>query len=214
MSKAIQIPSVTAEFGYDTEHTSGMESQAAVYMERLMQEIGLETTLVEAVSGRKNAVGLYHATGNGRSLLFNGHIDVVPPGELEAWKDDPFSGKIDGEYVYGRGSTDMKGGNLAALYALKAIQSAGYAPAGDITFQTVVGEECKATEAGTGAVLDRGYRADAAIICEPTCAVKPFEINPAQAGIFEMKWTVTGKACHAGLRREVIRDGGAGEPFP
>lgn len=208
LSKAVRIPSVTSE--YDMENTKGMETEASVYMEQIMKEMGLETELIEAVQGRKNAVGVYKAKEDGKSLLFNGHIDVVPPGDLNAWEKNPFSGEVDETYVYGRGTADMKGGNLAALYALKAILQAGYAPAGDIIFSHSVGEECKATEAGTGAIMEKGYRADAAIVCEPTCGAAQFEVNPAQSGVFEMKWMVKGKACHAGMRREVIRDGGAG----
>lgn len=210
VSEAIQFPSVTPEYGFDPEHTGNMESKIAAYMGGIMEGMGLETEYVEAVPGRKNVVGVYRAHGTGKSLLFNGHLDVVPPGDAELWENAPFGGRVDQDYIYGRGAADMKGGNIAALYALKAIQRAGYAPKGKLLFQNVVGEECKVTEAGTGAVLDRGYLADAAIVCEPTCGSSPFGVNPAQSGVFEMKWTVTGKACHAGMRREVIRDGGAG----
>lgn len=215
VSDLVQIKSVTPEFGYEPEKTSGGERKVSEYLKSLMDKEGIETDIFEAegFSGRASLVGVYKGTGEGKSLMFNGHIDVVPPGDIEQWNgEDPFSGRIDDEYIHGRGSVDMKGGNAAALFALKALLKAGYKPKGDIVFQNAVGEECKVTEAGTGACLEHGPLADAAIVCEPTSTdAIPFEINTAQPGVFEMKWSVKGKSCHAARRGEVIRDGGLGE---
>ena len=212
VSDMVKIKSVTPEFGWEPEAAAGGESAVNEYTLKLMQDMGIEAELFAAKEGRSNLCGVYKGTGGGKSLLFNGHVDVVPPGDLAEWNGmDPFSGKVDGEFVYGRGSVDMKGGNAAALFALKGLLKAGCKPKGDVVYQHVVGEECKVTDAGTGACLDKGCTAHAAIVCEPTCsAAMAFEINPASPGIFEMKWQVKGKSCHVGMRREVIRDGGAG----
>lgn len=210
VSDMVQIPSVTPEFAYEPEYTADGETKVSRYMQKIMEDMGLKTDLFAAKDNRNNVVGIYESAKKGKSILFNGHVDVVPPGDLSLWGAEPFSGKVENGFIYGRGSVDMKGGNAAALYALKAILNAGFKPQGDVIFHNAVGEECKVTEAGTGACLEKGYTADAAVVCEPTCGGVPFEINPAQSGIFEMKWEVKGKACHAGLRREVIRDGGAG----
>lgn len=211
VSEMVKIPSVTPEFGYQPEQSNGGESQVNRYTETLMRQMGLETDLFATTVGRDNLVGIYKGQGEGRSLLFNGHVDVVPPTDEETWAFPPFSGEVHGGFIHGRGTVDMKGGNAAALFALKALLNAGLLPKGNVVFQHVVGEEVKNTEAGTGACLDRGYLADGAICCEPTCSdQRAFEVNPASSGIFEMKWRVKGKPCHAGLLREVIRDGGRG----
>lgn len=210
VSDTVKIQSVSPEFGIKLDAYGDGESKVNRYMQKVMEDAGLSTDLFAALDGRHNLVGVYKGQGGGKSLLFNGHVDVVPPGDSE-WKDgDPFSGKVENGYIYGRGSVDMKGGNAAAVFALKALLKTGFKPKGDVIIQHVAGEECKATEVGTGACLDKGYLADAAIVMEPTCSATPFEINTASSGIFEMKWTVKGKSVHAGLRREVVRDGGAG----
>lgn len=215
VSELVQIKSVTPEFGWNLEETAGGEKKVSEYLKGLMDKEGLQTDIFEAegFEGRASLVGVYKGAGEGKSLMFNGHIDVVPPGDVEQWgADDPFSGRVDGEYIHGRGSVDMKGGNAAAIFALKALLKAGYKPKGDVIFQNAVGEECKVTEAGTGACVERGPLADAAIVCEPTSTdAIPFEINTAQPGVFEMKWSVKGKSCHAARRGEVVRDGGLGE---
>jgi acetylornithine deacetylase len=208
VSDLVRIPSVNPTFGWEPERTNGKETEVNSYSKKLMESIGIKTEMFAETDGRENLCGVYKSAGGGRSLLFNGHVDVVPPDETD---NEPFSGKVDKEYIYGRGSVDMKGGNTAALFALKALLKAGYEPLGDVLFQHSVGEECKETEIGTGACLARGYRADAAIVCEPTCTdAVLYEVNPASCGVFEMKWKVKGKSCHSGMRREVIRDGGAG----
>ncbi len=210
VSDTVKIQSVSPEFGISLPAYEDGETKVNRYMQKVMEEAGLKTDLFAAVNGRHNLVGVHKGQGGGKSLLFNGHVDVVPPGET-AWKDgDPFSGKVENGWIHGRGSVDMKGGNAATVFALKALLKAGLQPKGDVIIQHVAGEECKATEVGTGAVLDKGYLADGAIVVEPTCSGQPFEINTASSGIFEMKWSVKGKSVHAGLRREVVRDGGAG----
>lgn len=212
VSNMVQIKSVTPEFGWNPTESTGGESAVNEYTFELMKDIGIECELYEAQTGRANLCGIFKGEGGGRSLLFNGHVDVVPPGDLAEWgEEDPFSGKVDDEYIYGRGSVDMKGGNAAALFALKAINNAGVKLKGDVIYQNVVGEECKVNEAGTSACLEKGYVADAAIVCEPTCSdTDRFQIYTASVGVMEMKWKVRGKSCHVGMRREVIRDGGAG----
>jgi len=104
-------------------------------------------------------------TQKGRSLILNGHIDVVPVGPLDMWNRPPFEPYIDDGWMFGRGAGDMKSGLVANLYALDALRDAGFTPAADVYFQSVVEEEC--TGNGALACLQRGYRADAALIPEP-----------------------------------------------
>lgn len=113
-----------------------------------------------------NVVGSHRSRSRtGRSLILNGHIDVVPVGPLDMWDSPPFEPHIDSGWMYGRGVGDMKAGLASNLFALDALRSLGYAPAADVHFQSVVEEEC--TGNGALACLQRGYTADAALIPEP-----------------------------------------------
>ncbi|PHP65687.1 acetylornithine deacetylase [Zhengella mangrovi] len=105
------------------------------------------------------------STAKGRSLILNGHIDVVPEGPLDMWDSPPFAPRVDGGWMYGRGAGDMKAGLASNLFALDALRFCGFAPAADVFVQSVVEEEC--TGNGALACLQRGYRADAALIPEP-----------------------------------------------
>ena len=113
-----------------------------------------------------NVVGTHRSeTGHGKSLILNGHIDVVPVGPLDMWDVPPFEPYVDDCWMFGRGVGDMKGGLVANLFALDALREAGFRPAADVYIQSVVEEEC--TGNGALACLQRGYQADAALIPEP-----------------------------------------------
>jgi len=113
-----------------------------------------------------NVVGIHRSkTQSGRSLILNGHIDVVPAGPLDMWDSPPFEPRVEDGWLYGRGGGDMKAGLASNLFALDALRACGLAPAGDVFFQSVVEEEC--TGNGALACLARGYKADAALIPEP-----------------------------------------------
>ena len=136
--------------------------------------------------------------GTGQCLVFNGHIDVVPAGDHANWSHDPWGGEQDGEYIYGRGACDMKGGLIAAFYAIKAIKASGVPLRGTLLLQSVIGEEDGGL--GTFATLVRGYTGDAAIICEPT----RLNLIPAQAGALTFTVRVPGKSAHASVRLEGV----------
>ena len=104
-------------------------------------------------------------TNKGKSLILNGHIDVVPTGPMNMWDKPPFNPYIKNNWMYGRGVGDMKAGLTSNLFALDALRSLGLLPASNVYFQSVVEEEC--TGNGALACLQRGYHADAALIPEP-----------------------------------------------
>lgn len=138
-----------------------------------------------------NVVGAHRAANpKGKSLILNGHIDVVPTGPLDMWTTPPFNPKIDDGWLYGRGGGDMKAGLVAALYAFDALRDAGYRPAADVYLQSVVEEEC--TGNGALACLQRGYRADAAIIPEPSGD----RLSTAQVGVMWFQVKVKGRPAH------------------
>ncbi|HNB26949.1 MAG TPA: ArgE/DapE family deacylase [Alphaproteobacteria bacterium] len=113
-----------------------------------------------------NVVGAHRPKDQkGKSLILNGHVDVVPLGPLDMWERPPFDPVIEGDWLHGRGSGDMKAGLIANIAALDALRRLGYQPAAPVYVQSVTEEEC--TGNGALACLLRGYRAEAAIIPEP-----------------------------------------------
>ncbi len=208
----VQIPSVNPTYpGIDRDAALGGETRVNEFCQPRMEAVGLKTDLWEAEEGRANLVGRLSGTGGGRSLIFNGHVDVVPPGPDVNWTQaGPWSGEVIDGVIWGRGSCDMKGGNAAALTAIKAVLQAGLRPKGDMILEYVVGEEMMNTEAGTGATIERGYRADAAIVVEASGPPHRLGIIPASPGLLYMACTIKGKAVHASMRDELIRAGGAG----
>ena len=138
-----------------------------------------------------NVVGIHRsAARKGRSLILNGHIDVVPEGPLDMWSTRPFEPSIDGDWMHGRGVGDMKAGLAANLFALDALRHLGFAPAADVFFQSVVEEEC--TGNGALACLQRGYAADAALIPEPFAE----ELVTAQLGVLWFQVHLRGMPTH------------------
>ncbi len=145
-----------------------------------------------------NVVGVWKGKGGGRSLILNGHIDVVPPGNRSDWELEPYSGEVKNGRLYGRGATDMKGGNTAMLLALKCLKDLDLPLNGDLIFESVVEEESGGT--GTLAAIERGYRADAALIPEPT----KMKVFPKQQGSMWFRITVSGRGAHGGTRYEGV----------
>lgn len=142
-------------------------------------------------AGMTNVVGTYRpGTERGRSLILNGHIDVVPEGPAEDWSRYPWDAPVIDGWMYGRGAGDMKAGLAANLFAFDAVRAAGFEPAGRIHFQSVVEEEC--TGNGSLSALMRGYQADAVIIPEP----EEDMLVRANVGVLWFKVRVTGNPTH------------------
>jgi acetylornithine deacetylase len=142
-------------------------------------------------AGRRNVVGVWKGTGGGRSLLLNGHVDTVPLEPLDQWADGPLSGAIHDGKIWGRATSDMKGGLAAMTMAVVILQRLGLRPKGDVTLEYVVDEE--RTGLGTLACVHRGYKADAGISCETS----DMEIMPACIG--RMWFTVRLRGKPAGI---------------
>jgi len=140
-----------------------------------------------------NVVGVHRPKETkGRSLILNGHIDVVPTGPLDLWTKPPFAPHVENGWLYGRGSGDMKGGLVAALAAFDAVDRLGYRPAAEVYLQSVIEEEC--TGNGALACLQRGYRAEAAIIPEPA----QNGCDMSQLGVMWFQLKVRGRPTHVG----------------
>ena len=152
----------------------------------------------KSYEGSPNVVGVCKGVGGGKSIILNGHIDVVPEGDKSKWQFDPFSGQIMNGKMYGRGTTDMKGGNVSLLFALEAIIKSGINLKGDVIFESVIEEETGGV--GTLATVVRGYKADAAIIPEPT----NMKLFIKQQGSMWFRVMVEGRSAHGGTRYEGV----------
>jgi acetylornithine deacetylase len=161
--------------------------------DRIRDHPGYSPSIVP-YAGRHNVVGVHQPKGpvRGRSLILNGHIDVVPVGAQRLWTRPPFEPRIDGDKLYGRGAGDMKAGIVAYCMAFEALRKLGYEPAAPVFLQSVIEEEC--TGNGALACLVQGYRADAALIPEPIPG-----IMTGQMGVMWVGIEVLGLPVHAAV---------------
>jgi acetylornithine deacetylase len=188
----------------------GQEQSAQALMKARFQALGLdvrELAIDEAAlkghpgyspslvsyDGRVNVIGVHQPrTVRGRSLILNGHIDVVPVGAERLWTRPPFEPHVDGDKLYGRGSNDMKAGIVAYTMAMQALRRLGWQPAAPVVLQSVIEEEC--TGNGALACLLAGYTADAALIPEPFD-----QVMSAQMGVMWLTLDVYGVPVHASV---------------
>jgi acetylornithine deacetylase len=143
-------------------------------------------------------VGIHHPKNEmGRSLILQGHVDVVPEGPHRMWTHPPYDPVIVGDWLYGRGGADMKAGHAANFFCLDALKRLGLQPAATLYLQSVVEEE----STGNGALMThlRGYRAAAVLIPEP----EDEKLVRANVGVLWFTLDVTGEPAH-------VRDMGAG----
>jgi acetylornithine deacetylase len=204
LQELVRVPSVTgeegavgavvgrafSERGLDVDTWEATREETDPYREHVGEQSSYEDRL--------NFAGARRGTGDGRSILLGAHIDTVDPGDPAAWKGDPLSGNLQGDLLYGRGSCDMKGGLVTHLVALDALSDLGIGLRGDVTVAATVGEE----NGGLGALSTvlRGYRADAAIITEPT----RLALVPAQGGSLVFRLKIPGRSAHAAVREEGV----------
>jgi acetylornithine deacetylase len=160
------------------------EQRIAAGLAGILRAWNIAADAVDAVPGRPNVVATIKGSGGGRSLMLNGHIDVVG---VEGMTHAPFDAHETGGRLYGRGSSDMKGG-VAAMCAAAA-RLVGRLK-GDLIVAAVADEEWES--AGTASLLGSGLRADAAIVTEPT----RLQLMPAHKGFVWMEFTVQGRAAH------------------
>ncbi|KAJ5168380.1 uncharacterized protein N7482_003974 [Penicillium canariense] len=167
------------------------ESEIVDYLSAWFAHRDIEFHRIETVAGRPSILGIIRGSGGGKSLMFNGHIDTV---SLSSYEGEPLSGSLamkEGEeVVLGRGSLDMKGGVAAALAALSSIKASGQIPRGDIIVAAVSDEEDASQ--GTQDLLAAGWRADAAIVAEPTMQT----IATAHKGFVWVEIDILGVAAH------------------
>lgn len=153
------------------------------------------------LSGRPQLIARICGTGGGRSLLLNGHVDVVETGRREAWSSDPFRARLHAGRLYGRGACDMKGGVAAMVLAAEVLAELGVPLRGDLLLNAVTDEE--STGAGALACVARGLRADGCLIPEPTSG----DAWLGSRGVLLPTVEVDGRAGHTGMARGDELDG-------
>ncbi len=211
-SDLIKRPSVNPNYpNIDLGRFRGGESRCNERLAESYQSIGCQVDFFEAAPGRHNLVGVLKGSGGGKSLIFNGHIDTVPYTEPDKWLGkDPFSGIVENGRIYGRGACDMKAGIVAQFMAAKALADCKIKLKGDVILESVLGEEWMEHQIGTTAVIQRGYRADAAVISEASAPPVSLAVIPATSGMIWMSLTCRGKPAHFAVRDELVRAGGQG----
>ncbi len=215
--RLIRFPTLAPLLGERAEGTAYRDLQA--FVSRRLESLGFRTETWETdASSLENFPGsgvvpdrdLRHMPivvgrreGRGPSLLLNAHYDVVPPGLRENWTRPPFDGVVEGGQIFGRGACDMKGGFAAMLHALECLRDGGVEPLGPLVFESVPDEE--QTSMGTLACCQRGIRADAGIIPEPT----GLQVLVACRGSFSGTIVVEGRAGHSEMTQPPWEEGGA-----
>ena len=164
------------------------ENAMAVYIRDFFEKAGIEATLEYVVEGRCNVYATLKGTGRGKNLLFNGHMDTVPPYDMT----DALLPRREGSRIIGRGASDMKGSLACMMIAMKILKDSGISLAGDMIFSGVIDEEL--TSQGTRALLRKGIRADGAIVGEPT----GLDVCIGHKGLQWFQFDIHGKAVHGG----------------
>ena len=190
--------------------TLGNEAGALSEMERLYRHLGLQPQRIPTVpekleghagfspplisyEGRDNVAAIHRPrAAKGRSLVLQGHVDVVPEGAADMWESPPYVPTIRDGRVYGRGAGDMKAGVVSYCMAFAALKRAGLQPAAEVQLQAVIEEEC--TGNGALATMLAMPRADAAIIPEPGPGVDAY--YSAEVGVVWAWVTVSGRPAH------------------
>lgn len=170
-----------------------VESAAAAVVAEVMQGFGWPVTITEPIPGRPNVIGVVQGLKPGRTLMFEGHSDVVTEGDPGDWSFDPFGGDIVDGRLRGRGSADMKGGVAAMIYAARAAELAGFN--GRILVGVLVDEEGMMRGAKHFAASALAVGVDGVIVCEPEAG----EICPTSKGAIRLAVQLTGRMAHGAM---------------
>jgi succinyl-diaminopimelate desuccinylase len=186
----VRIPSV-----FCPGTREGNETRVAQHIAEYLGGNGFDVRLEEVTPGRPNVWALWTGDRPGKTLLFEGHTDVVTEGPAEEWKYPPFGAELVGSRIYGRGSCDTKGNLAAAVMAVKAIKDSGVPFAGRILLCHPVDEE--GMMSGIKHFIRQGHAegVDGAVICEP----EENQLCVAQKGAMRVEVTVRGKMAHGAM---------------
>ncbi|EKN70982.1 acetylornithine deacetylase or succinyl-diaminopimelate desuccinylase [Neobacillus bataviensis LMG 21833] len=173
----------------------GNEKRVAEVIKTYLASSNLHVELDDLGNNRANIFVTYpNVASDEKYLVYSGHLDTVPTGKVE-WEHDPFSGKVVGNKVYGRGTTDMKGGVAAMILALKYLEHAGVKLKGKVQFVGTAGEEVDGY--GAKKVVEKGQidKATALVISEPS----ENQLFTAHKGCLWLEITTNGKTAHGSM---------------
>jgi len=176
-----------------TENPPGNEKRAAPFLKRLLSRMGFKIKTVLSPKGRWNIVAERRWGKGGRTLIFNGHLDVVPAGDPSQWKYPPFEGKLSKGKIYGRGASDMKSGIVSFIHAVSAIERSKIPLLQGAVILHLVSDEESHGHHGTEFLTQTvGIQGDAALIGEPT------DLQPVivQKGALWVRISTFGKSAH------------------
>lgn len=170
------------------------ETAVAEYIRDFFATRGIEAELVPVLEGRCNVVVRLRGTGGGKTLMLNGHLDTVPPYDME----EALLPRREGNLLYGRGSADMKGALACMMLALSRLKELQISLAGDVIFTGVIDEEM--TSEGTCALIRQGVTADAVVVGEPMDG----QIAVGHRGLQWFEFRIQGRAVHGGEQEKGI----------
>ena len=178
----------------NTVNPPGNEKELAVKLAALMNSEGIEAETVEVLPGRDNLIVRMAGENHGKLLAATGHLDTVPPGGIP-WEHDPFAADVVDGKLYGRGTSDMKSGDAAFLYAMIKLKREGIVPKQDVIFIGTVSEENGSL--GAKAFVEAGgmKNVDALLVCEPSSN----ELDIAHKGAVWVKVKFYGKTAHGSM---------------
>ena len=196
------------------EDTTEQVKECQEWLAEQLRAMGIfsKVDIWEVEKNRANVAAVLAGKGSNHEndLMFDGHVDVVPVTDEQAksWSiGTPWGGEIIDGKIYGRGTSDMKGGNTAFIWATKLIADAGIKLNGNVFLSVVCGEETGQHEIGCDTVLERGYKAPFAVIAEPS----DFQIYTVLKGEILFSIKVKGKSTHIANRDKCINPLPAGE---
>ncbi|WXG42605.1 MAG: M20 family metallopeptidase [Promethearchaeati archaeon SRVP18_Atabeyarchaeia-1] len=187
--------------GFRSVNPPGDVSEIAGFVKDYLLGKGFKVETVAPDKGRVNVIASLRGGASTKTFVWNGHLDVVPPGRIEEWKSDPYKGTLKGSMLVGRGAADMKGSIASALEAASVIVEKNIELNGNLTFHFVPDEETMG-KYGTGFLVEKGYysNVDACIVGEGTCNQlwgPAFAV--AEKGILTLKVKASGRSAHASM---------------
>lgn len=208
LQKLVSIDTHDLGHGID----GGLEKEGQDYLAQLMEKMGAqvekdpmkeediqkchelwqEGNLGHNQTDRYNVYGRFSGKAEGKSVLFNGHMDVMPADDAEEWTYPPFEPVIADGKMYGRGTADMKAGLMASVMAVQLLKDAGAELPGDVIIASVCDEEGGGN--GSMQAIMSGQKADGVVVCEGTSD----ELILAHMGFVFFRVEFEGKACHSG----------------
>jgi len=182
LQRLVQTPSI-----------SGQENEVARLIAKEMERLAYDEVFIDSMG---NVAGIIKGSGQGENIMFNGHMDHVDAGRLEAWEYEPHGGTVSGGYLHGRGACDMKGAIASQVYAAALIKDLGLTHKGDIIVTGVVQEE-EAESVGMAHLCDvtftqKKIRPDFVVIGEPT----DLKLGLGHRGRVELEVTTVGRTSH------------------